>query len=86
MVFEVIDHNVPNILGLRTCVELNLVQQLDTINNQTADILDTYSDIFEGLGCITDALYHIKVDKSAQPVVHPPRKVPSYLSMPVLKG
>ena len=35
-----------------------------------------YSDVFEGLGCITDASYHIKVDKSDQPVVHPPRKVP----------
>ena len=43
---------------------------------QQPDILDTYSDVFEGLGCITDASYHIKVDESAQPVVHPPRKVP----------
>lgn len=76
VVFEVIDQDVPNILGLKTCVEMNLVQRLDTINSQTADVLDTYSDVFEGLGCITDASYHIKVDKSVQPVVHPPRKVP----------
>lgn len=76
VIFEVIDQDVPNILGLKTCVELNLVQQLDTINNQTADILDIYSDVFEGLGCITNASYHIKVDKNAQPVVHPLRKVP----------
>ena len=76
VVFEVIDQDVPNILGLKTRTELNLIQRLDTINNQTGDILDTYSDVFEGLGCITDASYHIKVDESARPVVHPPRKVP----------
>ena len=76
VVFEVINQDVLNILGLKTCMELNLVQRLDTINNQTADIVDTYSNVFEGLGCITDASYHIKIDKSAQPVIHPPRKVP----------
>ena len=60
MVFEEIDQDViPNILGLKTCVELNLVKQLDAINNQTADILNTNSDVFEGLKCITDASYHI---------------------------
>lgn len=68
MIFEVIDHNIPNILGLKTCVEPNLVQRLDTIDNQTADILHTYSGVFEGLGCITNVSYHIKVDKSAQPL------------------
>ena len=76
VIFEVIDQDVPSILDLKTCMELNLVQRLDAINNQTADILDTYSDVFEGLGCITDVSYHIKVDESAQPVVHPPRKIP----------
>ena len=76
VVFEVIDHDTPNILGLKTCVELNLVQRMDAIDNHHVDILDRYSDVFEGLGCITDASYHIKVDESAQPVVHPPRKVP----------
>ena len=76
VVIEVIDQNVPNIVGLTTCMELNLVQRLDAINNQPDDILNAYSDVFDGLGCITDALYHIKIDKNAQPIVHPPRKVP----------
>ena len=76
VVFEVLNQDIPNIfLGLKTCMELNLIQRFNTINNQTADVLDTYSDIFEGLGCITDASYHIRVDESGQPVVHPPRKV-----------
>jgi len=47
VVFEVIDQDVPNILRLTTCVELNLVQRLDAIKTQaTTDILDSYSDIF----------------------------------------
>ena len=60
-----------------TCVELNPVQQLNAINTQTtSDILESYSDVYEGLGCITDVSYPIKVDRNAQPIVHPPRKVP----------
>ena len=74
--FEVIDQEVPKILGLQTCVEMNLVQCLDAINNNNADFLDSYSDVFEGLGCISNTEYHIKVDKTYQPVVHPPRRVP----------
>ena len=37
--------------------------------------LKEYSDVFEGLGCM-DGLYHMEVDKTVRPVVHPPRKVP----------
>jgi len=85
VIFEVIDHDVPNILGLTTCVELNLVQRLDSINTQSNDILDSYSDVFEGLGCITDALYNIKIDKNAKPIVHPPRKVPVTLRPKIQK-
>ena len=38
-------------------------------------ILKEYSDVFEGLGCM-DRLYHMEVDETVRPVVHPPRKVP----------
>ena len=64
VVFEVIDQDVSNILGLSTCVELNLIQRLDAINTRTSDIVDLYSDVFEGLGCITSASNHIKVDSN----------------------
>ena len=80
VVFEVTDQDVPKILRLKIFEELNLIQQLDAINNQTTDILDTYNDIFGGLRCIIDASYHIKVDESAKHVVHPQRKVPVTLS------
>ena len=32
--------------------------------------------MFKGLGCISESDYHIKTDKTYQPVVHPPRRVP----------
>ena len=38
-------------------------------------ILEDYSDVFEGLGCM-DGLYHMELDKTVKPVVHVPRKVP----------
>ena len=46
------------------------------------DILIEYADVFEGLGCITDP-YHIEIDPAAQPVIHPPRKVPVTLRDPL---
>ena len=38
-------------------------------------ILNEYSDVFEGLGCM-EGLCHLEVDQTVRPVVHPPRKVP----------
>ena len=70
--FEVLDETIQNILGLHTCMEMNLIQRIDAIESHT-DLLDLYSDVFEGLGCITDAVYHINVDHNMLPVLHPPR-------------
>ena len=56
-------------------MEMDLIQRIDAIGTHT-DVLDSYSDVFEGLGCITDIVYHINVDQNTLPVVHPPRKVP----------
>jgi len=50
--FEVVDQEVSNILGLPTCVEMNLVQRLDAINNHDTDFLDSYSNVFDELSCI----------------------------------
>ena len=46
------------------------------------DILTEYADVFEGLGCLADP-YHIEIDPTAQPVIHPPRKVPVTLREPL---
>jgi len=47
--FEVIDETVPNILGLHTCTEMNLIQRIDAIENYT-DLLESYSDILKDWG------------------------------------
>ena len=41
----------------------------------TPDILQEYSDLFQGLGCLPGE-HTIKIDPAVPPVVHPPRKVP----------
>ena len=68
------------ILGLKSCLDLNLISRLYSLNlnSKTAtseEILDSYSDVFEGLGCIPTE-YKIRLDKNAKPVVNPPRKIP----------
>ena len=68
--FVIVDGNVQNVLGKRSCSELTLVKRVDAIERC---ITDNYADIFQGLGCIKDVIHHIKLDKSARPVVHPPR-------------
>ena len=48
------------------------------------DILKEYADVFEGLGCLEGA-YHIEIDPSVKPVIHPPRRVPVTLREPLRK-
>ena len=39
------------------------------------DLVSEYSDLFEGIGCLPGE-HRIITDKSANPVIHPPRKIP----------
>ena len=52
---------------------MNLVQRIDTIGN---NLFEQYYNVFEGLGCVTDIRYHIRIDPTKTPVIHPPRRVP----------
>ena len=73
---EVVKQDVPSVLGLKTSTEMKLVKRIDSINNKTESMLEEYQDVFTGLGCITDVIHHIKVDRDHKPVVHAPRRVP----------
>ena len=42
--FEVIDQDVPNILGH---IEMNLVQHIDTVTDDTQKIFEKYNDAFK---------------------------------------
>ena len=66
------------ILGLKASLELNLISRLYSLNlkSKTAtseEILDSYSDVFEGLGCLPTEEYKIRLDKL---IINPPRKNP----------
>lgn len=80
--FQVIDARAKPILGLNGCESLNLVQRIDIVEND--EILSSFSDVFEGLGCMKDS-YKIKIDPTVPPVIHPSRKVPAALRNSLLK-
>ena len=74
------------IIGLPTCLEMNLIKRIYTVNTHTSatgaeeqtnadKIMEEFRDVFKGLGCL-DGEYHIKTDPNVLPVVHPPCKVP----------
>ena len=67
-------------------MELITFNNIEQITSETSSlsglsseqIFTEYSHCFEGLGRISDP-YHIKVDHTVTPVVHPPRKLPASL-------
>ncbi|CAB3979511.1 Hypothetical predicted protein [Paramuricea clavata] len=46
-----------------------------SLHDAVRKIIDEYTDVFQGLGCL-DGDYHIKVDPLVPPVVYPARKIP----------
>ncbi len=74
--FYIVDVNSPPILGLSACIDLGLVQRNVAVHQVTREtLLEDYSDNFSGLGLFAGK-YHIDMDESVKPVIHPPRKVP----------
>ena len=77
MEFEIVKSKATPIFGLKTCLELNLISRLYILSESATseEILENFSDVFEGLGCLSTE-YKIQFLKDAKPVVHPPRKIP----------
>ena len=79
--FYVASVESPPILGLQASQNLNLVKKIDSVVTGSqvpltkADIVNDYPDVFKGLGSM-DGTYHIELDETVEPVIHPPRKVP----------
>ena len=84
--FVVLDCGAVPLLGSETIQAMNLISvrfenilSID-VKSQTRPVtkevlLQDYPDVFEGTEKFKDP-YHLKIDKSAVPVVHPPRRVP----------
>ena len=53
-------------------MEMNLIQHVDAIDNETPHPFSKNSDVFEGLGFITNVVYWIEVHPDSKPAVHPP--------------
>ena len=74
-----VDVDVIPVLGLQTATDLQLIQRLYTVASSGTqetkpEILSTYADQFRRIGALP-AEYEIKIDESATPVVHPPRRI-----------
>ena len=82
VLFQVVDGSYTPLLGRESCEQLGLVQRISTIGSQ--GILDEFPEVFQGLGCLPGK-YHISVDPSVQPVVHPPRRIPHSKRDPLKK-
>jgi len=61
-----------NKLGLIT---INAVRQATALDSNGEALIQDYSDVFDGLGCLPGE-YHIEVDPSVSPVQHVPRQAP----------
>ena len=63
---------MPNVLGLKTSTELNIIKRVEGINSQhVSDPLKEFADVFTGLGCVSNVVHHINIKPNVQPVVHP---------------
>jgi hypothetical protein len=51
-----------------------------------AKIVDEYNDVFQGLGCVTNVEYDLKLNPTVAPVVTPPRKVPYAMKVKLKKS
>ena len=79
---DVIESQDGNSLGRSSCENMSLIQRVNTI--ESASILDEFPEVFQGLGCLPRK-YHINVDPSVPPVVHPPRRVLHSKRVPLKK-
>ena len=76
--------NVRPLLGLETCLDLELITVNDAVTRTSLavdeikhkqTILDEFHDVFEGLGCV-EGEYDIKLKANAHPTIQPQRNVP----------
>jgi hypothetical protein len=79
--FQIVDMRTKPILGLSTCQLLNLVQRVESVDDDES--LAEFADVFQGLDDMKDE-YHTKVDPSVPSVVNATRKIPAALRDDVL--
>lgn len=76
----------PPLLGIKTIKKMKLVTRVEVVNDNTSkvkDILHGFSELFQGLGGITDYVYDMKLKAEVAPKKEPCRKVPIQLMKPL---
>ncbi|CAI6364864.1 unnamed protein product [Macrosiphum euphorbiae] len=74
--FFIVDFDCITVLGLASCQQLNLLQRVNVVNNNSShSVLKYYNDIFEGLGCLPIKC-HIHINNEVEPIIDAPRKIP----------
>ena len=80
--FYIVDTDNAPLLGLKSSIDLNViklvynVQSSHTSQETSQDIMSEFKDVFTGIGLFAgECTIHLKPE--AEPVVHPPRKVPA---------
>ncbi|KAL1401413.1 hypothetical protein pipiens_006624 [Culex pipiens pipiens] len=68
LTFKVVDLDVVPILGKQTCVDLKMIQRVNTISSR--------DDIFKGLGCLRDFEYELDLKPDATFEIRPTRPIP----------
>ena len=62
---------------------LGLIQVVQSVEQAKVDkvesLVESYSDLFEGLGKLKGFQVHLYVDKNVQPVAQPPRRIPFHV-------
>ena len=67
-----------SLLGYETAQELGLIKVHD-INTVQQELVDSYTDVFHGIGKLKNHQVEIHIDKSVQPVAQRHRRIPSHI-------
>lgn len=71
--FFIVNIQCKNIIGIETAVNMNLIRQVNEISID--GVMEKYSDVFSGLGCLQRKCEFMLRD-NIRPVVEAPRKIP----------
>lgn len=82
VVVEADEISAPAVIGFPTLLQLKLIQRIDAIEIDASSppsvnkILKEHEKVFQGMGCITNFEYDIKLKDDAKPTIAACRKIP----------
>ena len=80
--FIVVAGEAPALLGRNACEKLGLVKRIRVVEKPIGNILDKYTDLFNGMGCLPGEV-NISLRPDAEPVVDTCRNIPFKMEEPL---